>query len=247
MALISKEHATAASQGAIVLDLGDLQKQGEAMIARAQREADEIVASAKAERERILAGANETGHAEGFERGQAEGHAAGLAQGQAEALAERAPELAELTDRWVEALGQFESDRLLLLNQAADSVLEFATMFAQRVTKRAIELDGAAATAQLEASLALLLRPSRVVILVHPDDRALIDEALPAMLHKFDEIEHAELLADESLTPGSCLVRSGSEEVDADINRQIKRLVDAVLPGAEPVAEDSGEAFEDAA
>lgn len=249
MALINKDHAPAFAQGAIVLDLGDLQKQGDAIIAQAQQKADEIIEAAKLERERLIEGAADSGRAEGFEQGKAEGHAEGRAEGHAEALAERAPELTVLTDRWVEALDKFESDRLLLLNQAADSVLEFATTFAQRVAKRAVELDGESARTQLDAALAMLLRPSRVVIVVHPEDRELIDEGLPAMLARFDEIVHAELLTDESLTPGSCVVRAGSEEVNADIDSQIQRLVDAVLPGrtADNTNETPGDALGDAA
>ena len=247
MPMIRKEYAQKYSRDAIVLDLGDLQRQGEAIIEQARRKADEIVASAERKRNLLIEGAAQFGRSEGFEQGMTEGLNAGRTEGQAEALAERAPELAVLTDRWTEAIDQFEADRVQLLNQAMDSVLRFAVEFAQRVTKRAIELDDKAACAQLDAALGMLLRPTRVVIAVHPDDREVIDEALPDLLAKFDEIEHAELLTDEELTPGSCVVRSGAEEVDADIQRQIDRLVDAVMPGSATAAEGAGNALDNAA
>jgi len=245
--MISKENAPAYTRGAIVLDLGDLQRQGDVIIAQAKRKADEIIESAKRQRERLLEGAAQYGRTEGYAEGMAEGLEEGRAQGRSEALAQRAPELAVLTDRWTEALDRFESDRLLLLNQAMDSVLEFTVQFARRVTKRAVELDDQAACAQLEAALAMLLHPSRVVIAVRGDDRGVIDAALPALLEKFDEIEHAELVTDDGLTPGSCVVRSGSEQVEADIQRQIDRLVELVLPGRSEGAREPGEPLEDAA
>lgn len=247
MPMIRKEQATAYSRDAIVLDLGDLQKQGDLIIEAAKRKADEIVESAKRQRDRLLEGAAEHGKAQGFEQGKALGLEEGRAEGKAEALAESAPELTALSDRWTEAIDRFETERLLLLNQAMDSVLEFATEFAQRVTKRSITLDPEAACAQLEAALKMLLHPSRIVIVVHPDDRELVDEAMPMILLKFDEIEHAELLTDELLTPGSCVIRSGAEEVDADIQKQIDRLVDAVLPAKPAVEGGTDKPLEDAA
>ena len=247
MPMIRKEHAKALAHDAIVLDLGDLQRQGDEIIERAKRKADEIIESARRQRERLLEGAAEYGRTEGYAQGSAEGQAEGRAEGKAQALAEHAPVLTELTDRWTEAIDKFETERILLLNQAMDSVLEFAVEFARRVTKRAVELDKQAACAQLEAAMGMLLRPSRVVIAVHPDDRGVIDEALPALLEKFDEVEHAELLIDAELTPGSCVVRSGSGSIDADIQRQIDRLVDAVLPGGEEATARSDNPLEDAA
>lgn len=247
MAMIRKEHAQAISRGAIVLDLGDLQRQGDAIIEQAKRKADEIIKSAKRQRERLLEGAANYGRTEGFAQGKIDGMNEGRAEGKAEAIAQWAPTLAELTDRWTEALSNFESERILLQNQAIDSVLDFATVFAQRVTKRAIELDPEAACAQLDAAMGMLLHPTRVVIVVHPDDHEVIDAALPALLEKFDEIQHAELLTDEALTHGSCVIRSGAEEIDADVQRQIDRLVDAVLPGRQRSTDQSDKPLEDAA
>lgn len=247
MPMIRKEQARAYSRDAVVLDLGDLKRQGDAIIEQAKRKADEIVESAKRQRERLLEGASELGKADGFAQGKADGLVEGRAEGKAEAIARCSPELAALTDRWTEALERFESDRLLLLNQAGDSVLEFAVEFAQRITKRSIELDPEAACAQLASALGMLLRPTRVVIVVHPDDRGVIDEAMPALLARFDEIDHAELLTDESLAPGSCVVRAGDEEVNADVRLQIERLVDAVLPRNAAPGDLSGKPLEDAA
>lgn len=247
MPMIRKEQAQAISRGAIVLDLGDLQRQGDAIIEQAKHKADEIIKSAKRQRERLLEGAADYGRTEGFAMGKIDGLAEGRAEGKAEALAQHAAEFAELTDRWVEALGNFESDRSLLLNQAMDSVLEFATLFAERVTKRAIELDPETACTQLSAALGLLLHPSRVVIMVHPDDQERIDTALPALLEKFDEVEHSELLTDDTLTPGSCVIRSGAEVIDADVQRQIDRLIDVVLPGRKKPTNQTDEPLEDAA
>jgi len=249
MPMIRKEDALSMSRNAIVLDLGDLQRQGDAIVEQAKHKADEIVESAKRQRDRLLEGAAQYGRTEGYGKGMSEGHAEGLAEGRSEAIAQLAPEIAVLIDRWTEALDMFETERLLLLNQASDKVVEFAVEFAQRVTKRTIALDKEAACAQLDAALAMLLNPSRVVILVHTEDRDVIDDALPELLAKFGEIKHAELLTDDSLTRGSCVIRSGAEEVDADIQRQMDRLVETVLPApaAQEPAQGTAQPLDDAA
>ena len=80
MPVIRKEDAQAVSRGAIVLDLGDLHRQGEAIIAQAQQKADEILKSAERQRQRLLEGAAEYGRTEGYAKGLADGHEQGVAE-----------------------------------------------------------------------------------------------------------------------------------------------------------------------
>jgi len=245
--VIPSQRSKAHVGDAIVLDLGDLKRQGDEMLDRARREAERIVEEARRERERLIEGAAEKGRAEGFERGRVEGLEQGRAEGKAEAMAQHSPELNELIDRWTEALAQFENDRSILLSRAMDNVVLFAVEFAKRITKRAVGESGESAKRQLKAALGTVLNPTRIVIRVHPDDRQVIDDALPELMSCLDGLEHAELLTDPELTPGSCVLRSGAQEVDADIQRQIDRLVETVLPAGAMDDGGSRRAIDDAA
>jgi flagellar assembly protein FliH len=231
MAVIRQAQADRIVKDAIVLDLGDLSRQGELIRARAQEQAEAILAEARAERERLLASA----HAEGFARGHAEGMAKGIeegtTQGREAAAAERRQELDALLRGWTEALRAFEQERDRLLREAREDVLRLAVMMGERITRRKIEVDPQVVVAQLEAVLALLAQPTRLSIAVNPEDEALAKEALPGLLDRFTCARHADLRADPSLPRGSCAATTqGGGRLDASIPTQLERMVAALLP-----------------
>lgn len=252
MALIKSANSSVAARGAVVLDLGDLTRQGQAIIAAAQRQAQAIIADAHAERARLISDAAAAGRADGVIEGRAEGLKQGLAQGQAQALAEHKAALGAMVTGWSGALEQFVGARDRLLSEAKTEVIRLALAIGERVTKRAIEADPAAAAAQLEAVLERVLRPSRLTVRVHPADRAMLADAAPALVQRFAAVQHVELVDDGALARGSCVAvvmgaaRDGDAgaggsgggatgiggEIDASIGTQLDRIAEAILPGA---------------
>jgi flagellar assembly protein FliH len=235
-----------APKDAVVLDLGDLQRQGEVLVERARARAAHIVGQAEAERERLIADATAVGHAQGLAAGRAEGEAAGRAEGHAGALAEHGATLAAIEAAWTGALEVFVGQRERLLDDARREIVMLAALLASRVVKRSVELDPSVVVGQMEAVLGLVMRPSRVVLCVHPADRAVVERAMPGLVARFGTVTHAALEEDEGLSRGSCLARlqpaegrggSGLDgggiggEIDASIQTQLERLADALLPG----------------
>jgi flagellar biosynthesis/type III secretory pathway protein FliH len=259
MAVIKRSQAGEMLKSAIVLDLGDLRRQGELLIASARRQAEGIVSAARAERERILSGAREEGRAEGISEGLAKGYSEGVERGREAALAERRGELAQLEGAWGEALGRLVQAREALVSSARRDVLALAAVIGEKVVKRRIEIDPSVVTAQLEAVLGMVMRPTRLVLRVHPEDRALVEQALPVVLSGRGEsaswTEHVEVRADAALSRGSVVAELGGEEgigggvgggsgrggkISAEIDVQLDRIVRALLPGEERAARDAG-------
>lgn len=239
---------------AVVLDLGDLSRQGEQIIAAARRQAEAIVLEARAERERLLAGAREAGRVEGLAEGLAQGHREGVEQGRAAALEERRAELARLESAWADELAWLRGRREALLEAARRDVLRLACRMSERITKRRVETDPRVAAAQLDAVLALVMRPTRLQIRLHPEDRGVVSEALPELVRKhgaaFEHAgaEHVELVDDPSVGRGGVVVRLATAgdglaggELDASIATQIDRIVEAVMATAGADGQSAGE------
>ncbi len=240
MALIRKTQFGDAIRSAVVLDLGDLARQGERLQEAARAEAERIVAEARAERERLLAGAAERGRAEGLARGLIEGREKGRAEGRAAALKEWGERLATLERRWGEALDAFQASRDDLLVRAGQDVLRLAGAIAEKITRRAVALDETAAAAQLQGVLELLARPTRLAVSIHPDDRECVEEALAALTQRLASARHVEIVLDDTLERGSCVARSGAGEIDASIGTQIERIAELLLPDRRPAGPASG-------
>ncbi|MEX2219894.1 MAG: FliH/SctL family protein [Phycisphaerales bacterium] len=231
MALIRQATAKTMAREAVVLDLGDLAAQGELLKTRARAEADQIVAAARAERERLLSGAAEQGRKEGFARGHEEGRRAGAEQGRREAIAASDEALRGLEEAWLGALASFEADRDRMLLEGRQEVVRVAALVAELVTKRALALDPSVVADQLGAVLAMVVRPTRLTVSVHPEDEAIVRDALPGLAAKLAGASHVEFIGDASLERGSCVARSGSGGViDASIGTQLERIAEVLLP-----------------
>lgn len=230
MALIRNSEASTMARDAIVLDLGELSRQGDRILGQAKFQAQKIVEDAQKERQRLIADAEKIG----LERGEKKGYDAGFARGQevgaAQAREQVAHDLQRLAVAWADALEGFETVRVALLREARLDVLRLALGIAERVAKRAVERDENAAAAQLEAALELVSRASSLRIACSPGDAALLREMTPALAAKFGSVRHAEIIEDPSLSRGSVVVRTDKGEVDASIETQIARVCDALMP-----------------
>lgn len=236
MALIRHAEAKQVARDAIVLDLGDVQRQAAQLMEQAQRRAEAIVAEARAERERLLAGAAEQGRAEGLAKGTEEGKRVGIEQGKNAALAEWRAKLGEIEKKWSEALREFEAERDRMLAEARVDVLRLATQVAEKVVKRVISIEPGIVEDQLRAVLATVARPTELLVAINPEDRAVVEAALPGLMGCFQSVRHIELTDDPQLLRGSCVARTRGDgaaggEIAASIDEQLRRIADLLLPG----------------
>ncbi len=239
MALIKHANAAELARDAIVLDLGDLTRQGQILVESARARADQLIAEAKAERDRIIAGAAEKGHAQGLAKGLEEGRKKGQEQGNTAAVAERKSQLEQIEKAWTAALGEFVSQRETMLAEAHTDVLRLATLIAGKVIKRVVAADPTVVVDQVRAVLATVTRPTELVIRVCPPDLDIAREALPQLMSTFESVRGASIEPDASLAPGSCVATtrgrdeggSGGGEINASIDVQLDRIIEVLLPG----------------
>ncbi len=253
MAVIKRSSADDLTRDAIVLDLGDLQRQAAAMLASARAEAERIANDARDERRRIMEGAAEAGREQGYQAGLEAGTRAGIDQGRQAALVEHAAKLAAIEHAWEESLSTFESQRRDLLLSAQTDLLRLAVAIAERVTHTVVRADPGVAAAQVEAVLRTVVLPTRLRLRIHPEDRATVESALPRLIARLASSPDVELIDDASVGRGSCIACSGGDpagasdaalavggRIDASIQTQLDRIVAALLPegrAAQPSAD----------
>jgi len=230
MALIRSKQAAAMVREAVVLDLGDLARQGEAIKQRATAHADQILKKAQDESRQIAQTASKRGHEEGFKQGLADGRKKGLDAGQKEAFEHHSSALQALQAQWLDALHAFAESRLGLLTETRLDLLRLALAIAERIVFRTVEIDPTVIEDQMAEALSLLARRSAVTIRINPADMDHAKTVLPELVSRMHQCEHAALVADESLTPGGCTLQAGTTTIDASIETQIDRIVSALLP-----------------
>lgn len=230
MAIIKNIQADQLLKEAVVLDLGDLKRQAEHIMAQANAEAETLLENARQEVQRLVNEADGQGHAEGFERGLAEGRETGSEKARSESLASFQDRYATLLENWSEALLRWEHDRQTMLLQAKEDVLTFAFTLAEKIVHRVVGQDASVVTDQVREALELLSRPTAVRIHVHAEDVETIDEILPQLKEKLSTCRHVELVGDENISRGGCIVRTDGGRIDATIETQLQRMVETLLP-----------------
>lgn len=230
MAVIRGEVAASMLPDAIVLDLGDLARQGKAMMERAEAEAEAIVSQARIERDRLIAGASEKGFEDGRAAGFAQGLQEGRSAGHSEALEATRQEAQRVVKAWDDAVGAFDAAREAMLSTARDDIVRFAVAFAERVTRRAIELDPAAVEPTMADALGLVMGANSMRVCVCPADAELARQALGPVMQRLGLSGDATLFEDANLEHGSCVVQTQAGCIDASVDAMIARMVNLLLP-----------------
>ncbi len=238
MALIKNVHADRLAKQAVVLDLGDLGRQADRILGDARRAAERVTAAGRAEAQKLIDSAADRGYQQGHERGLQEGREAGEREGRARAVQKFEPQLEQLINAWTAALERWETDRGEMLLAAREDVVRFAVAVAQKVVMRVVKADSTVIEDQLAEALALLSRPTTIVVSVHPHDRPIVEAVLPRLVSRFQQCEQASVRDDETLTPGGCVVATAGGRIDAAIETQLDRIARTLVPDQRSPGED---------
>ncbi|MEM1329314.1 MAG: FliH/SctL family protein [Planctomycetota bacterium] len=231
MGLIRRSDFESSARNALVMDLGDVERQGEHLRRLAREHAERVVAEAKAERERLLAGAHDEGFAKGLAEGDARGHAEGLERGRDEAFADWRERIDRLASSWEAMLEEFERRRADLLLAARQDALRLALSLAERVVRARIEHDPELAARQVEAALGALAEATRATVRVSQRDVEAVERMLPEILKRLDLGPSTELIASDEVALGGCVVTTPEGgRIDASIEAQLDRLVASLAP-----------------
>ncbi len=172
--------------------------------------------------EELCEAARQEGYAEGLRQGQEQGRQQGYAQGLQQGLEAGQAEIAAHLQQ-LDALLQQLQTPLEQQREALESTL----------IQLVVSLAEAAVKAELSLNIDHLLQSTReamsqlpegsgeVVLSVHPEQKA-------ALAPLVEELKLA-LVADDSLTPGSCRIDSGSCRVDYQVEQRFRQVADQLL------------------
>jgi flagellar assembly protein FliH len=217
------------ADGAIVMDLSDMELEGAAIVDRARREAARLLAegtaAARSQTLAIREEARQAGHQEGLQTGLAEGRQ----KGHDEALAATAAQLKELTARWSQTLDLLHQHMPEHVADARLDLVKLALAIARRITRQEALRDRQIAAAIVEDALRTAGAARRVTLQVNPVEVETLEKYLPDLLAKWRSIEEVELTPDDAVTPGGCLLRFGAGQIDARIETQLDRIAAELL------------------
>jgi flagellar assembly protein FliH len=213
--------------------MADIEKQAKAIMIAARLRAERLIIAAQQEAEDLKRTAHAQALIEGKKDGLVQGLAQGRAQGREEALSEQRQQLATLCATLGQAAQELEVSRLALESDAKQAVVSLAIAIAQRVTKRMGVLDPKVAEANISEALRLVVHTADVRIAVHPTQKDVLAQVLPRIKQEWPDMKHVELISDGTLSPGGCRIFSGGGQIDGDLDLQLTRIAQELIPQAE--------------
>lgn len=226
MAIIREpESLKQANQRAVVLDFGDISARAAQLRELAEREANAVLVRAHTQREKLLESAAQQGHASGYKAGFEAGRAAGLEEGRRHAIEEGINDITHLVNSLQQTLDQFVAIREELTARSQSEVFTIAVELAQRIIGRTIESRPESVVTLLEQALPLVLRTSRLRIVVHPSDAACMKEALPGLHQRFALAAHMEVEISPDVARGTCkVINDRGASIDTSVSMQLSRI-----------------------
>jgi flagellar assembly protein FliH len=210
----------------------DIEQQAHAIILRARQQADQLLAAAQTEGQRIRQNAYDTGFAAGREDGLRKGTEDGRTTGKQAALTEQRAKLEQLAKTLTAAVTDLDNTRTQLESSAASEVVNLAVAIARRVTKRSGSFDPNVLTENVRAAMKIAVHSADVRIAVHPAQKQILLDTLPQLRMEWPKVSHVELIEDPSIAQGGCTIMTAHGEVDADLDRQVDRVANDLLPNA---------------
>jgi flagellar biosynthesis/type III secretory pathway protein FliH len=151
--------------------------------------------------------------------------AANLERQHADFLARFEPVLAALNA----AAGRLEPLEKQLIQESEAELVRLALAVAAAVLRRAVATDPAWMDALVKRALLLVPDRRAIAIRMHPRDAASLRERLNALTARLPGLERLEVVADDTLAPGACILQSQGSRFDASLIGCWERLADGLL------------------
>lgn len=107
-----------------------------------------------------------------------------------------------------------------------ERIVGLAESVVRRILKREAWFDRDAVRRTLEEAFSALTDKEQVRIRLHPEDVAMLNEQSVGFLEQFEGIAQRELVADDAVDKGGCIVETDSQYVDATLDAQLERILD---------------------
>lgn len=161
---------------------------------------------------------------EGFAAGHQQGFEQGLSEGQ-ETIRQHGLQLEQL----LQALERpFEE----LDEQVIEQTALLATAIAKQLIRRELKTDpGQVVAVVREAISALPVSARNIQVYLHPDDAALVRDALSLATEQEDGMQVWKIVEEPLISRGGCRITAENSTIDATLEKRLNRIITSLLGG----------------
>ncbi|MBB65424.1 MAG: hypothetical protein CMO81_10210 [Waddliaceae bacterium] len=166
------------------------------------------------------------GQAEGKELGDKEGFERGKSEGLNEGRAEKEAELREAIDKVLKLADSFVIKIEEVMDEAKPEILRYCSALCEQVIGR--ELENPQLLAEIVTKLVkktqTVVRSEPLTVFLPSVDFIVVHDAITKRIEEASIKAQLEIIEDEHMGPGRCLIQSSMGAFSFDVNRQIQEL-----------------------
>lgn len=119
--------------------------------------------------------------------------------------------------------------REAILREAEGMIVQLAVSVAKTILHREVQLDPKVVKAVAKESLKLIEGRKRVSIRIHPSDSNELKELEKDILSTTQAIKDLDIIEDDHVNPGGCIIETDSGIVDAQLNTQLDEIAMSLM------------------
>ncbi len=197
---------------AVAFNFDDMTRQANEYIVEVRSEAAKIIASAQAEAEVVRSGA------------EAEGRQAALDAAESVLDEKVGRKMATLLPALRQAVDSLQRARQEWLAHWEHAAIGLATAIASRIVRREVQQTSDVSLALIREALELSVGSSKITIRLNPNDHANLAGQVETLCAEFSRLASADVIADESISPGGCRGETEFGVIDQQIETQLDRI-----------------------
>lgn len=221
---VIKASSSAASDGTSY-NMIDLRTRFDSYADEVKKQCRDLIDGAKAEAASIRKAARDEGRAEGFAEGLKSANEQIEQNSNAQAATKIEAALSTAAPAVQEAAMLLDEHRFVWLARWETAAVDMAIKLTERLTSRMIERDATVVRDRALLALQLAAGSSQGHLHMNPKDI----ESLGSLAYSVTADTSYELVADNNIEAGGCILRSHDGEVDAQLSTQIERIVEELL------------------
>jgi flagellar assembly protein FliH len=224
MAGIIKAHAPATPRSAaspVAFNYDDVTTKASAYIADVKAEAAQIIAKAHKDAETIRKQAQE----QGTKNAQDTAEKAVAARLDAQVKAQMQTALPALE----QMIQTISTERLRWLQQWEQDGVRLAIGIAEKIIRQRLSAEPNIALKLLREALELAAGSQSLQVRLNPQDHAALGKQVDALVKQLGRVSTAEIVPDETVSPGGCVVQSEFGSIDQRIESQLARIAEELF------------------
>ncbi len=216
-------------------ELARIKAEADAILQETEQMVKELLGTARQEAEKIISNANEKADMtvkegklrlkqiedEAFQKGLQEG----FTKGSEEAQKSHSDLLAEADQTLVEA----RQEREKIIRQAEDEIAQLAVAVARKIIFREMFADPSIVGDIVQEAIRKVTDREEITVKVHSADLDFVLSRQEDLTKTIKGIRKLKILADNSISPGGCVIETPNGTVDARIESQLAEIEQSIL------------------